>query len=458
MQPQENQSRSELARLSQENLTQAVLLLAWPVIVEMALQSAVGIADIAMVGRLGPAAIAAIGLCNQIYMLALTIFAAVRTGVTVLVARLMGADDVQGATQAARQALLISMLISFVLAALGLLFPAAGMRFLGASEDVVSVGIGYMRWKAISVIFAIIVMTTTGILRGCGDTLTSMYANTIINVLNIALNWVFIFGNLGMPAMGTAGAGFATMLARAAGCLIMLRVLFSGRASIKLTLTGSNKLHWPTIKRIMNVGIPAAVEQIMLRGAQVFFTMLITGLGTNMYAAHQIAMRADSIAFMPGFGFAVAATTLVGQNLGAQQPEEANRAGWLTMRLAIIFMLIIGVFLFTCAVPIVQFFTDEPEVIEAAVDVLRIIAFALPFVAIARVAAGALRGAGDVRYVMWGTGLSIWLARLGLAYIFVKVFDWGLTGAWLGMTADHITRATVFGYRYWKGEWKEISI
>ncbi len=455
---QKPQRKSELARLSQDNLVKAVFLLAWPVIVEMALQSSVGIADVAMVGRLGPASIAAVGLCNQIVMLALTVFAAVRTGATVLVARLVGAGDNQGASLAARQSLLVALMIGLVLVTLGLLFPAAGMRFLGASDEVVAAGIGYMRWKAISVIFAIIVMTTTGILRGCGDTLTSMYSNTTINILNIALNWVFIFGNLGMPAMGAAGAGFSTMLARGVGSIIMLSVLFGGKASVKMKLLDSNKLHWPTIKRVLNVGIPAAMEQVMLRGAQVFFTMLVTGLGTNMYAAHQIALRADSIAFMPGFGFAVAATTLVGQNLGAEQPEEANKAGWLTIYMGIGFMLIMGTLLFTFAVPAARFFTDEPEVIAAAAKALRVMAFALPFMAVARVAAGALRGAGDVKYVMWGTGISIWAARLGLAFIFVKLFGWGLIGAWLGMAADHLVRAAFFGVRYWQGKWKAIKI
>ena len=325
--------RSALARQSQENLLKAVLLLAGPVIVEMALQSTVGIADVAMVGRLSPAAIAAVGLCNQIYMLALTVFAAVRTGTTVLVARLVGADDVAGANLAARQSLILALLIAFALAAVGILFPASGMRLLGAEPDVIEVGIGYMRWKAISVIFAILLMMATGILRGCGDTLTSMYANTTVNLLNIALNWVFIYGNLGMPAMGAAGAGFSTMIARAVGAAIMMAVLIKGRSSVRVTWRGDNRINWPTLKRVLNIGLPAAGEQGMLRLAQVFFTTIITNLGTNIYAAHQIALRAESISFMPGFGFAVAATTLIGQNLGARQPKVARQAGWLTMKL-----------------------------------------------------------------------------------------------------------------------------
>lgn len=450
--------RSELARRSQDNLLQAVLLLAGPVIVEMALQSTVGIADVAMVGQLSPAAIAAVGLCNQVYMLALTVFAAIRTGTTVLVARLVGAGDVKGANLAARQSLLLSLLVAFVLAAFGILFPAAGMRLLGAGPDVIEVGIGYMRWKAISVVFAIILLMATGILRGCGDTLTSMYANVTVNVVNIALNWVFIFGNFGMPAMGAAGAGFSTMIARAIGAAIMMAVLLKGRSSVKVTLRGDNHINWPVLQRVLNIGLPAAGEELMMRGAQIIFTMIITSLGTFMYAAHQIALRAESISFMPGFGFAVAATTLVGQNLGARQPEVARRAGWLTMKLAFVFMSTMGVLLFFFAEPIVGFFTDEPIVIEAGAQVLRIMAFAQPFMAVARVAAGALRGAGDTKYVMFGTGISIWVARLSLAFFCVKVLDWGLVGAWIGMFADQATRAVLFGIRYYAGNWQHIQV
>lgn len=450
--------KSHLARLSQDNLLKAVLLLAGPVIVEMALQSSVGIADVAMVGRLGPASIAAIGLSNQIYMLALTAFAAVRTGTTVLIARLVGAGDLEAANRAARQSMLLAVCISVLLMILGLLFPAAGLRLLGAGDDVIVAGVGYMRWKAVSVLFAIVVMTSTGILRGCGDTLTSMYANTTINIVNITLNWVFIFGNLGMPAMGAAGAGFSTMLARAAGALIMLWVLLKGRSGIRLKLIDDNRPHWETLKRVLNVGLPAAMEDLLLRGAQIFFTLIITGLGTNMYAAHQIALRADSVAFMPGMGFAVAATTLIGQNLGAKQPELARRAGWLTIYLCVAMMSAVGVLLFSFAVPIVGFFTTESEVIMEGAKVMRLMAFAMPFMAIARVAAGALRGAGDTRYVMWGTGISIWVARLGLAFIFVKILNWGLIGAWVGMGADHVARAVFFGVRYKLGKWQNIKV
>lgn len=447
-----------LIEMSRDNLPKAVLLLAWPIIVEMLLQSTVGIADTAMVGRLGPASIAAVGLGNQFIMFLLTIFAAVRTGVTVLVARTIGAKDFKGANDAARQALIVTLFFGLFVAFIGIFFPEAGYRMLGAGEDVIAVGAGYMRWRALAALFACIIMVVTGILRGCGDTLTAMKVNVSVNLINIFFNWVLIFGNLGFPKLGTAGAGAATMFARLIGAALMISVLFKGKVNVQLKKTDSFKLHTPTLKRLFSIGIPAGIEQIFMRGAQLFFTMIVTNLGTAMYAAHQVVLRADSLAFMPGFGFSVAATALVGQNLGAKQPDEAKRAGKITMYMAIALMTAVGILLFIFARQAMIFFTNDIEVIEAGIPILKMMAFSMPFMAVARVSAGALRGAGDTKFVMWGTGASIWLARLVTAFILVNVFNLGLMGAWIGMFADHVVRALIFLARFLKGKWIFIKI
>ncbi len=451
--------KSRLVEMSQENIVKAVFIIAWPVIVELLLQSTVGIADTAMVGRLGPASIAAIGLGNQLVMFAMTIFAAVRTGATVVVARQAGEGDMQGAATAASQALLLSLIIGISFASLGVLFPHVGLRLLGAEEEVVSVGVSYLRFRSIGMIFVLMGMSVTSILRGLGDTITAMYVNATVNILNILFNWLFIFGIWIFPEMGTGGAGLATMVARMLGSFAMLYVLTQGKSYIRVPLSTLKKgFHKSTIKRILDVGIPAGIESIFLRGAMMGFTVIVAGLGTNLYAAHQIALRADSLAFMPGFGFAVAATTLVGQNLGAKQPDEARRAGNVTILMAMAMMGFVGLLLFIFATPVMRFFTDEMEVIVAGAEVLRIMAFVLPFMGVARVSAGGLRGAGDTKFVMFGTALSILLARIGLAYVLVNVFELGLPGAWIGMSFDHLLRALIFFIRWNKGRWQELIV
>jgi len=453
-----NNKKSELAKLSQENLMKAVFVLAWPVIIEMLMHSSVGIADTAMVGRLGAASIAAIGLGNQLVMFIATVFAAVRTGATVLVARLTGAGDTEGARQAARQALLIGTVFGVVLASILFIFPEAGYKFLGAEPEVIEVGIGYLRYRAIAMIFAIITMTVTSILRGLGDTKIAMYVNASVSLINVVLNYLFIFGVAFFPEMGTSGAGFASMIARIFGAIAMLWVIDSGKSYIKVSVLKIRKFHKETIKRMLSVGIPAGIESLMLRGAMIGFTMIVADLGTNLYAAHQVGLRINSVAFMPGFGFSVAATTLVGQNLGAKQPDEARRAGNATTIMGAIFMGTVGLLIFIFAKQFMWFFTDIEEVINAGAEVLRIMAFALPFMGVARIAAGGLRGAGDTKFVMWGTGISIWLTRIVLAYVLVNFANLGLPGAWIGMSADHLLRAAVFLIRWSKGKWTEIKV
>jgi putative MATE family efflux protein len=449
---------SNLVELSKENLPKAVFLLAWPIIIEMLLQSTVGIADTAMVGRLNAAAIAAVGLVNQVIMLLLTIFAAIRTGATVLIARLIGANEIDQANDAARQALIITIIFGLLIAFFGVFFPELGYKLLGAEKEVIAAGSCYMRFRAVAALFACITMIVTGILQGCGDTLTSMKVNVTMNLINILFNYLLIFGKFGFPLMETAGAGAATMLARIIGSALMLSVLIKGKGAIKLNLQDGLKLDKTVISRILSVGVPAGIEQGLMRGAQIFFTMIVTNLGTVMYAAHQIVLRADSVAFMPGFGFATAATALVGQNLGARQPKEAEKAAKITMLMAIALMSFVGVLMFLFASPIMHFFTTEQSVIDAGITPMRIISFSMPFMAIERVAAGALRGAGDTKYVMWGTGVSIWIARLGFSFILVNYFNLGLLGAWIGMFADNIVRAIFFYSRFKKGNWKYIRL
>ncbi len=450
--------KSKLAEMSQDNLLKAVLILAWPVIIEMLMHSSVGIADTAMVGRLGAASIAAIGLGNQLVMFITTVFAAVRTGATVLVARFTGAGDLEGAKQVARQALLIGAVFGCFLASLLLVFPAAGFRFLGAEPEVIEVGVGYLRFRAIAMIFAIVTMTATSILRGLGDTKVAMYVNASVSLINVILNFLFIFGIAFFPEMGTAGAGFASMVARFFGTIVMLWVLNSGKSFIRVPITKIRKFHKETIKRMLAVGIPAGIESLMLRGAMMGFTMIVANLGTNLYAAHQIGIRIDSVAFMPGFGFSVAATTLVGQNLGAEQPEEARRAGNVTTIMGAAFMGAVGLIIFIFARQLMWFFTDIEEVITAGAEVLRIMAFVLPFMGVARISAGGLRGAGDTKFVMWGTGISIWATRILLAYVLVNYANLGLPGAWIGMSADHVLRAAIFFLRWLQGKWVDIKV
>lgn len=453
-----NRDIDESLLTKSENLNKTVWILAWPVIVEMLLMTLTGIVDMAMVGRLGPASIAAVGLGSQFVMLATTAFAAIRTGTTALVARHIGAKDPEGAHVIARQ----SVVMTFILAVstLGIFFFLAewGMNLLGAEEEVVLLGVWYIRLRTIGLAFSFFTMIFTSMLRGCGDTKTPMMINIIINVINPILNYGFIFGNLGMPQLGVAGAALATAIAQVVGFVLIARVILRGKSIIKLSFKDDYKLQIEPIKRILNIGIPAMVESVAMRISQIVFTMILTSLGTITYAAHQVAIRAESISFMPGWGFGVAATTLIGQNLGAQQYERAEKSGYVARNMALIFATIMGVLFFFFSKYFVMIFSDDPDVIDQASRALKLIAIAQPSTAINLVLSGALRGAGDTRWVTFITGTSVWVVRLTIAAFCVFVLEMGLIGAWLGMIADIFIRSILFSIRYAKGKWKYLKV
>jgi putative MATE family efflux protein len=441
-----------------ENLTKTVWILAWPVIVEMVLMTFVGIVDMAMVGQLGPASIASVGLGNQFVMLATTAFAAIRTGTTALVARHFGAEDSDGAHQIARQSVIMTIALAIVTLIIFYIFAESGMRLLGAEEEVVQLGIWYIRLRTFGLVFHYFTMIFTSTLRGVGDTRTPMVVNIIINILNPILNYGFIFGNFGLPQLGVAGAALATALAQIVGFLIIGKVIFGGKSLITLKLKDDYRYHKESIKRILNIGLPAMGEQVAMRIAQIIFTMILTSLGTVTYAAHQVAIRAESISFMPGWGFGVAATTLIGQNLGALKPERAQKSGYVARNMALTFAIIMGVLFFFFPEHFVHFFSDDPEVVRQAAMALRLVAIAQPSMAINLVLAGALRGAGDTRWVTYITGISVWVVRLSIAAYCVFVLDLGLLGAWMGMLADIFVRSIAFSIRYARGKWKTIEV
>ncbi|MDI9440095.1 MAG: MATE family efflux transporter [Limnochordia bacterium] len=445
--------------LEQPDFRSRILRLAWPAIVENLLHTMVGIVDTAMVGRLGAAALAAVGLGNQINHLGLTIFSALATGSTALVARHIGAKEPERARDVARQSLVLGLFVSgtvmliFLFTARGLL----GLLFRRSEGLVLDSAAAYVRIVASAMILNYFLIVINAVLRGAGDTKTPMRITALVNVINIVGNAIFIYGLGPIPALGVAGAALSTAIAQACGGVLALRVLLSSPL-LRISLRDSFKPDLTIIRRIANIGVPAGVEQGMLRVGQLFYTMIISSLGTVSYAAHQVALNAESLSFMPGAGFAVAATTLVGQNLGAGLPDDAQRAGRITRNMGMLVMSAMGVVFFLIPGPIVRIFSSDPEVIALAVVCLRLVAIAQPSLAAWMILAGGLRGAGDTRAIMKMVMLSFLGVRVGLAYLLALRLGLGLTGAWIAMVADLFLRSFLIQWRFSRGEWKYVKV
>lgn len=434
--------------------------ISWPVIAEMSLGTITQIVDMAMVGRTdaGSASIAAVGLSMQPFMVAQSVFAAISVGTTALVARFIGAKQERSASDVMRNSLIIAMLLAGLMGVLGFVFARPIIVFMGAQENVVDLGVAYVRYLMPGLALMLAAMMLTGALRGAGDTKTPMKVNILINIFNPILNYVLIFGKFGFPEMGIRGAALATTISRGLGAVILVYLCLAGRAGIKLYTENFWKLDVELIKRVLKVGVPAAAEQLVMRLGQMSYVKIVAGLGMTMYAAHTIAINAESISYMPGWGFATAATALVGQNLGAKRPRAASRSGFEAWKLGCAIMGFMGVVMFVVPHWLMRIYTDEVEVINYGVTCLRIIALAQIPMASSFILGGALRGAGDTRFMMYVSGGAVWLVRFTLALLFVKVLGWGLLGAWLAMAMDWVARSLAAGLRFKGGKWKEIEV
>ena len=434
-----------------------VLRLALPATGEQMLSMLVGIVDTFLVGHLGAESLAAVGLAYQWVFLANTLFGSIATGSTALIARFIGARDPGLANRVLRQSVLIGAGIGLISSVLAFTLAKPAVTLLGARGVVIGLSAAYLRIVACSLFLATLMFIGNACLRGSGDTRTPFYIMMVVNALNIAVAVVAINGLFGVPKMGVVGSALGAATAQSVGGLLVMAVLIKGRGQLRLRLAGLRP-DPDLIRRILRVGLPTGVEQLLFRIGNMGYARVLASLGVEAYAANQVAINAWSLSFMPGFGFAVAATTLVGQALGAKQPDVAEQRGYTAYRVGASLMSCIGLLFVLFPAQIMGFFTNDPEVIRLGTLPLRMMGLVQPIFAASMIFAGGLRGAGDTRYPMIITGASIWLIRLPLAYVLAVGLNWGLTGGWAAMSLDLIMRGVFNFLRFRSGGWKNITV
>jgi MATE family multidrug resistance protein len=443
---------------STEHIGRLVNNLAWPVIAENLLQTLLTTVDMMMVASLGASAVAGVGAAFQVLWVIGSAFSAVNVGTTVLVAHFIGARDTTTANRVTKQALVLSLASSLSVALMGTFLSEEIIVGLGAAPDVVQNGAAYLRISCQMNLFMMVMFTLGSALRGAGDTQTPMRVTAFINVINVIVAYGLIFGHFGLPAMGVAGSAWAASIARIVGSLALFATLLKGHTPLSLIGKAGWRPEPALIWRMLRLGIPSSIEQVLLSGGMLIYGMITIALGTNVYAAQRITFNAISIGFMPGLGFAMAATALTGQSLGAKKPEQARLATWHATRSALIWMSAIALAMFVFGRQVMRLFSNDPEIIAMGADALKVIALTQPAQAIGQVLAGGLRGAGDTRYPMWVTTAAIWLVRLPLAYLFGPVLGLSLAMIYLSNVADSVVRAVLIWNRYRRGAWQHMKV
>lgn len=439
------------------DVRKAIFKLALPAMLEFGLMMLVQMIDMIQVGSLGPWAIAATGLAAQPTMLIFSVFSALVVGTTALVARAAGAGNRDYACRVTRQSFIIVLIMGIIITVIGI--PASGsiIKLMGADVDTIEPGTIYMKIVIAGTVFTVGNMVLAASLRGVGDMITPMISNIVANIINIFMNWVLINGKLGFPRLEVAGAAIATSFSRLIAFVITLHAVYARDKYIHISIHDSYRFEPDIIKSVLNIGIPAAIEQLIMRGGALLFARLIAGFGTIMFAAHQIAINIDGLGIVPAMAFQMAATTLVGQGIGAQKPELSEEAARQSTIISTIMMSLIGVIYFFLGKYAIGIFTKDAQVVALGRNALKILAFSQPFTAIYFVMAGALRGAGDTKYAMYASAIGMWAVRLGIGYILADLLNMALAGAWIAVTIDMAVRMVLVLKRFSSGVFKEYS-
>jgi putative MATE family efflux protein len=448
--------------LTQMDLKASVLFLAVPAVMRNLLQTVIQMVSLMIVGSLGSSAIASVGIANRVFFVIIGVLSALSVGATALVARCIGARDQEAAERVVSQSVLFALVVGFTMAFLGWVFATPIMNWMMqlqevVDQEVVHAGAVYIRIVCASMSVGVLLFMTTAVMQGAGDMTTTLYLMTGVNVLNLFASWLLVYGIGPLPALGVAGAGYGAAVARATGGLVGFWLLAKRRSGVGFSVKGMWQVHLPTLNGILGIGIPAAGENLLREGAQILYTVLVAGMGTAAVAANSIGMSIQSLSFMPGFGFGLAATALVGQNLGAKQPDRAERAGYESLKWSMyIAAAATAVFLFLPAW-LARMYSSDPEVVSLTAACLRITAMVQFPLAVAMVLAGALRGAGDTKWVMYITAAGNWGVRLlGSWYLGVHL-GWGLLGVWAAMAGDQLLRGVLTLWRFRTGHWKHLQ-
>jgi putative MATE family efflux protein len=442
--------------MSTKLLRKEIFCLAWPAISEMVLHTAVWIFDTAMVGRLSAEALSAVGLGGQLAFTLSFVFAAVGTGASAMVARYTGAKERQKVDHVVTQAFLISAVIGIFLGATTFFGARTFFSLIMIDPEVVTMGTGYLRIVSIGIFFMIPTIVMNSALRGAGNTRLPMVSALMANSINIVGDYVLIFGHFGFPRWEVNGAAAATALAQFFGALITIGYVARGRNDVKLKFIDIFKIDIPLVKQLIKLSLPASLEELSYSGSRLISSLWIAHLGTVAFAANQVAVSAESMSYMPGYGFSVAASSLVGQNLGARKEKLAETSGWESTKYSLILMSFIGGVFFLFPEWLMGFFTDIPGVRELAARCIRIGAFEQPTIAISMTLSGALKGAGDTKGPFLVSLVSIWMVRLPLIYSVVFILNKDLTYVWLATVIQFFVEAFLMGVRFRKGRWKDI--
>ena len=439
------------------SLRRAVFLLSVPMVLEMGMESLFGLVDAYFVGRLGPDAVAGVGVTEALLTVVFAVAMGLSLSTTAMVARRVGEKDHEQAAVTAVQALLLGLVVSVPTGLAGAFWSRDLLEMMGAPKSVIQVGSGFTAWILGGNATILGLFLINAIFRGAGDASLAMRSLWLANAVNIVLDPCLIFGLGPFPRLGMTGAAVATTIGRGIGVLYQLHILFRGRGRIAVRARHL-RLDVGVMLRLLRVSVGGIVQFLIATASWLGLVRILTPFGAVSLAGYTIALRIIVVAILPSWGMCNAAATLVGQNLGAGKPERAERAVWMAGLYNMVFLAVVAATFIAFAEGLIACFTTDPAVVVLGASCLRIVSYGYVFYAWGMVMVQAFNGAGDTTTPTWVNFCCYWLFQIPLAWTLARTLGLGPTGVFLAITIAESLIAVVAIVCFRRGRWKTRTV
>jgi putative MATE family efflux protein len=435
----------------------AVVMLAVPMVMEMAMESVFAVVDVFWVAHLGADAVATVGLTESMLTIIYTVAMGLSIGATALVARRIGEHDPEGAARAAGQSVLLGLIVAAGIALLAAPAAPALLRVMGATPQVIATGSGFTRVMLGGNATVLLLFLLNAVFRGSGDAAIAMRVLWLGNALNILLGPCFIFGIGPFPELGVMGAAVATNIGRGTAVAYQLFTLVRGRGRVRIAARNL-RLDLSIMKTVLRLSGSGTVQILIGTASYIGLVRIVSLFGSSAIAGYTIGIRLIIFCLLPAFGISNAAATMVGQNLGAGRPDRAESAVWSAVRYATIFLGVIGVLFIVAARPITGLFTSDPEVQGMAMSCLRTVSLGFVFFGGGMVLTSSFNGAGDTWTPTMINLFVFWLWEIPLAWWLSTHGGFGARGAFIALTVSYSTLAVVSAILFRRGGWKNKRV
>lgn len=443
-----------------QSLVKEALRIAWPAVLESFFVSLASMIDTYMVSGLGTYAVAAVGLTTQPKFLALALFFSTNIAVSALVARRRGQNDKRNANEILVSALLFTIVACAIISFVTVVGGDFIIDWCGSNKDTHVPAVEYFHIIQGGMIFSVLSLVINAAQRGSGNTKIAMTTNVVSSLVNITFNYLLITGNCGFPRLELRGAALATVLGTVVACLMSFRSLFQKNSFVSLPYIFKEKIRpaFSTLKSILSLSINFLLENLAMRVGFIYTAVIAARLGTEAFAAHNVGMNFLSLGFSFGDGMQVAAVALIGRSLGERQPDKAKKYGSICQRIGFGISCILAAILFLFGKTLFGFFFKDQETLQIGITISRYIMVIVLFQISQVIFGGSLRGAGDVKYTLFSSLLSVTFIRTAVTWLLTSIIPLGIAGIWIGILSDQFSRFILLSIRFKQGKWTSLQI